>query len=92
MADTIIFEFMAFYFGTSIALIILYLMFKSIIKRYWFLYLPMIFAGIVFFPYGLVMFGYNLRIYDERREKRKFYSESMEDNFESTEFDPDVDW
>ena len=92
MPDVIL-EFMVFYFGVSIALVIIFFLFKKIIFTYWFLAIPLIFAGIIFFPFGLIMFGYFLRVYDERREKRNFYSEEeYSDDTASETIETDIKW
>ena len=89
----VIFEFMLFYFGMSIALTVIFFLFKKIIFTYWFLVIPLIFAGIIFFPFGLVLFGYFLQKYDDMREKRNFYSEDeYSDDTASETIETDIKW
>jgi len=86
--------FIFFYFGVSIALIVLSLLFKQIIKKLWFLKLPLIFGGIIFFPFGLIMLGYCLRMWDENRSERKYYAgdEGMSEDSEAYTIDSNIKW
>ncbi|MBY9006284.1 MAG: hypothetical protein KGD63_05965 [Candidatus Lokiarchaeota archaeon] len=94
MPELFIFEFMLFYFGMSIALTVIFFLFKTVLKNHWFLYFPLIFSGIVVFPFGLILLGYYLRIYDERRNERKYFIESdpMSEDFDSATIDPNIKW
>lgn len=86
--------FIVFYFGVSVALVILSVFFKTIIKKFWFLKIPLFFSGIIFFPFGLIMLGYCLRIWDENRAERIYYAgdESVRENEETYQIDSTVKW
>jgi len=92
--DLAVIEFMVFYFGVSILLTVLFYIFKTTILRNWIFYIPIILTGIIFFPFGLIAFGYSLRMYDERRSERRYYIEEdpMSNDYEAEPFDPSIKW
>jgi len=82
MPDVAIFQFLYFYIGISLGLTFITWFFKSIILKHWFFYIPLIIAAMLFFIYGLIMLGYCLAKYDDRREERREYATEYEESEE----------
>jgi len=82
MPEVAVFQFLYFYIGVSVGLTIITFLFKKIILKHWFFYIPLVLAGMLFFIYGLIMLGYCLREYDMKREERKEYATEYEENEE----------
>lgn len=76
----IITDFFLFYTISCLILMILFWIFRRVFRIYKLLYIPLIISCLIFFPAGLIIFGYYLRTIDERREKETYFDEIDENN------------